>query len=372
MPEHLKYETQIYDSIHGYIGLTSSELSIVNSLIFQRLHQIRHLGTAYFVYPGATQSRFSHSLGAMFVIGRIAEKLRQLGYLKDIDEIQKLRLAALLHDVGHYPFSHVIENSILRLGDGEVGRHEDFSNHLIRKSPIRDKFESYDAEEIASILSKKYVKNPLYSLLISSDLDADRIDYLMRDAYHTGVAYGIIDVDRLIRTVKVDEEEHLAVEDKGKQALENFLMARYHMYQTVYYHKTVVGFELMLQRIYEKMADNKLVYGPSEILSLEDEEEIYNFNDNYVWHAMRTYEKKGETDGNLKELISYFKRRKRLKRIYEAEGISISGNATPQYSRISLIELPQHFDTLCKAAGVPKEWTFYSHPKPLEILAPAN
>jgi HD superfamily phosphohydrolase len=351
----------VYDPVHGYIGLTEEELRIVDTVVFQRLHNIRQLGTAFFVYPGATHSRFAHSLGTMSVMSKIAQRLAELGIIEDAEDVKRLRLAALLHDVGHFPFSHALERPIKK-------RHEQLSTHLIKNSCLKDCFDTFTSDEIASLITKEYVEKPIYSLLISSDLDVDRIDYLLRDAHETGVSYGFIDIERLIRTIVIDKEQHLAVEDKGRQALENFLVARYHMYQTVYYHKTVVCFELMLQRIYEKLMESNKVYTYEEICKMSDEE-FYEFNDNYIWNLLRENHK---DTGLLGDLISRFKNRHRLKRVFEIQGIAASGKEEPDYSRLGLIEVPYHLEGVSSKSGVPTDWIFYSKPKPLEILSKAE
>jgi HD superfamily phosphohydrolase len=355
----------VYDCVHGYIELTAQELKIVDTIVFQRLHNIRQLGTSFLVYPGATHSRFAHSLGTLCVMGKLAQRLKELGIIEDEEGIAKLRLAALLHDIGHYPFSHVLEIPTKKLNANGDGDHEQLSAHLIHNSCLKDSLDTFTPDDISSIITKKVVDKPFYSLLISSDLDVDRIDYLMRDAHATGVSYGFIDLQRLIRTITFDAEDHLAVEAKGRQALENFLMARYHMYQTVYYHKTVVCFDLMLQQIYEDLIQNEIAYSYEDICKLSDEE-IYNFNDSYVWNLIQENQGKPELLG---ELISRFQRRQRLKMIKEVHGISVSGRQEPDYSKLSLIQNPIHLDGLSKESSVPKDWIFYSLPKPLEILS---
>lgn len=362
----LPYVKHIYDSLHGYIGLTEQELNIVDSPIFQRLHNIRHLGTAYLVYPGATQTRFAHSLGTMYLMGQVAEKLLLLGILTEEEEVEKLRLAALLHDVGHFPYSHTLEAPIKRHSKGNIGDHERFTTHLIKNSSLRDAFSTYDADEIASIISKEYVGNDFYSLLISSDLDVDRMDYLLRDAHETGVTYGNFDVDRLIQTLRINVDEgFLAVEEKGRQALENFLLSRYHMYQTVYYHKTVVGFSLLLERIYEILIQTGKAYTFEKILSLS-EEDVCNFNDAYIWNLLCNPE---NNVGVLGELIACFKKRKRLKMIKEIDSMSISGVKTEEHSKLELIDSPRHRQALIELANIPSEWLFNFNPKPLEIIS---
>ncbi len=330
------------------------------------MHHIKQLGAAFLVYPGATHTRFSHSLGTMYIMDKLAERLYTIGLVSGIDEIQKLRLAALLHDVGHYPFSHCLELPIQKKSEKGEGSHEQLSVHFINNTSIKDQFDTFNPREISSIISKEYI-NPIYSSLLSSDLDVDRMDYLQRDSYGTGVSYGYIDVDRLIQTIIIDNE-HLAIEDGGRQALENFLLARYHMYQVIYYHKTVVGFELMLQRIYEGLIDKKIAYSFSGILKLS-EEELFDFSDNYVWKLLN--DNKNET-GLLGELISRFRRRKRLKKIKEVQGISISGNQKPSYAQFSMLAAPKQLAMLSEASKVPEEWIFYKAPKPLLVLSKAD
>lgn len=299
-------------------------------------------------------------------MGKVAQNLFEKGYISSYDEIEKLRLAALLHDLGHYPFSHCLERPIQSHSPSKEGSHEKLSVDFILNTSIGDKIkEHYDPHEIISIISKKNYKNPIYSLLLSSDFDVDRTDYLIRDAHATGVSYGFIDIDRLIGTITIDEDTHLAVEDKGRQALENFLLARYHMYQVVYYHKTVVGFDLMLQRIYEELMARGKAYSYEDICKLP-ETELCDFNDNYVWNLLLQYKSDETFVGSL---IKMLRERKRLKRIKEIEGISISNNERAEYSKMKLIELSPQLDGLSKLANVPKEWIFYSLPKPVQILS---
>ncbi len=353
----------IYDAVHGYIGLTDQEDRIVNTRVFQRLHHIKQLGSAYLVYPGATHSRFSHSLGTMFVMGRIAQRLFDKKVITDIDEIKKLRLAALMHDLGHFPFSHCLEHPIIKAKNGKGGNHEDLSVHLINNTSIRDFLAPYEPEEITSLITKRRLEQPLYSLLISSDLDADRIDYLMRDAHETGVSYGSIDFDRLVLTLRTDQQQHLAVEDRGRQALENFLLSRYHMYQVVYYHRRVVGFELMLERIYYHLLEQGLSYNYEQICTLS-EDELYYFNDGYVLKLIREHEK----CCNVGKLISNWKEGKCLSMVKEVQFRQHNGQEQ-ESNKLAGIELQSHLSELSTLSGVPDDWIFYRAPKVQSILS---
>ena len=276
---------RIFDEVHGYVELSEAELKLIDTSIFQRLRYIKQLAVAWYVYPGATHTRFSHSIGTMYIMGLIAERLLNLGYIHSKEDVQLLRIAALLHDLGHTPFSHAIEPYYReRIGIG----HEDITKMLILDNPeIKEtlSYYGYDPKEIVAILEGKH-REPLYNQLVSSDLDVDRMDYLLRDALHTGVAYGTIDIHRLITTIVVDGEGNLAVLDKGIDALENFYIARLHMYRTVYYHKTLVGYELLLRKIYEKLAyeysDELLLVSRAEVLNAIRSGIISFWNDSWL------------------------------------------------------------------------------------------
>ncbi len=368
MDEHkfLVYKKIVCDPIYGSVGITEKELEVIETPAFQRLRHIKQLGTSFFVYPGATHSRFAHSIGAMHIMGKFAQRLFEQRYITDYDEIEKLRLAALLHDLGHYPFSHCLENPIQDNSPKKEGSHEKLSVDFILKTSINDKIgENYDPKEIAAIISKKNYEKPIYSVLLSSDFDVDRTDYLIRDAHATGVSYGFIDIDRLIGTLTIDDENHLSIEDKGRQALENFLLARYHMYQVVYYHKTVIGFDLILQRVYTELMKQGKAYNYDAVCKLS-ENDLCDFNDNYVWMVL--LQNKGDSTF-VGELINMFRERKRLKKIKDIEEISISGSRRPEYTTMKLIELEPQLEGLSKQADVPREWIFYSLPKPLLILS---
>jgi len=277
----LKVVKRVFDEVHGYIELTEAELSIVDSPVFQRLRFIKQLAAAWYVYPGATHTRFSHSLGAMHIMGTIASRLYTLGYIHSKDDVQLLRLAALLHDVGHTPFSHAIEPYLkTRLGIS----HEDLSRVIILGSyDIRETLAEYgyDPYEIVAILEGKH-REPLYNQLTSGGLDVDRMDYLLRDALHTGVSYGTIDLHRLANTIVVDGEGNLAILEKGLEALENFYMARLHMYRTVYYHKTIVGYEILLRKIYDRLS--REIEDPFFIKSLDDLKTLVHRDDIAPWN----------------------------------------------------------------------------------------
>ncbi len=309
----LKIVKRIYDEVHGYIELTEAELSIVDSPVFQRLRFVKQLAAAWYVYPGATHTRFSHSLGAMHIMGKVASRLYSLGYIHSKDDVQLLRLVALLHDIGHTPFSHAIEPYLkTKLGIS----HEDLSRVIILGSyEIRETLAEYgyDPYEIVAILEGKH-REPLFNQLTSGGLDVDRMDYLLRDALHTGVAYGTIDIHRLVNTLVVDGEGNLAILEKGLEALENFYTARLHMYRAVYYHKTIVGYEILLRKIYERLSTE--LDDPFFIKSLDDlkilvhRSEISSWNDSWLIGAMiRALSTEGVSSITREMIRSFLSRR---------------------------------------------------------------
>ncbi|WP_292460552.1 HD domain-containing protein [Methanothermococcus sp.] len=236
-------ETKIIrDPIYTDIPLSSNEIAIIDTPEFQRLRNIKQTGLTCMVYPSANHTRFEHSIGTMHVAGEISKNL------EDVD-VGLIRIAALLHDIGHPPFSHTLEICGYN--------HEYFTRKKIKKMD----FENYTPNEIVDVLQSKGFEGAL----LSGDVDADRMDYLLRDSYHTGVAYGSIDYARLIRCMVLFEDirPKLGVLEKGIIAVESLLIARYQMYPTVYMHPT--------SRIAEIMLKNATIYGLNEkLFNLQD------------------------------------------------------------------------------------------------------
>lgn len=233
----------INDPVFGFI-------SIPNELIFdvlqhpyvQRLNRIRQLGLSYVVYPGAQHSRFLHSIGAMHLMSDAIVSLRQKGIAITDDEANGAMIAILLHDLGHAPFSHVMEHTLI-----EGITHEDVS--LIMMEQINR--EMHGALDTAiAIFTNKYSKHFLHQL-ISSQFDMDRMDYLCRDSFFTGVTEGSVASARLIKMLNV-VDDHLVIEAKGIYSVEKFLIARRLMYWQVYLHKTSVAAEQLLIKILER------------------------------------------------------------------------------------------------------------------------
>ena len=246
----------IHDGIHGSMKLTGLILDLVKTPEFQRLRHIRQLGLAYLVYPGANHSRFEHSLGAWNVARRLAG---EVGLQED--ESMLLQVGALLHDIGHGPFSHtfesiykhyVREHDHMRLGqDIILGRINITESENGGRIP--EIIESYDYDftpkEVAELILGHSRKRYLGQML-HGDVDVDQIDYLIRDAHYTGVAHGIIDLERLLKVLRIHNDE-LVVDEKGIEAVEGMMVARSLMYSRVYFHHTVKIAEGMLTRALE-------------------------------------------------------------------------------------------------------------------------
>lgn len=238
------------DSVHNIIRVKTDTaegrliVSLIDTAEFQRLRRIRQLGLAYFAYQAAEHSRFTHSLGAFHLAARMVAKLR-LSY--DIsDEAQTaVRVAALLHDIGHGPFSHVIE-SILDF------HHEEFTIEAVLSSEteigrLLRKFSPDLADDVAAIIRGDFRHRAL-AQLVSSQLDVDRMDYLLRDSLMTGAKYGIYDLEWIIKSIEINEtDDHLYVSAPGIYAVEDYLQARYYMYRQVYFHRTLRSAEAVLR-----------------------------------------------------------------------------------------------------------------------------
>ncbi len=227
----------INDPVYGFIS-TSTDLvyDVVNHPYFQRLRHIKQLGLTYLVYPGAVHTRFQHALGAMHLMRKAIEVLRSKGQSIEPDEEEAALVAILLHDVGHGPFSHALEHSLVQ------GVHHEQLSLWMMEELNRELDGKLD--KTIQIFRGKYPKVFLNQLL-SGQLDVDRLDYLKRDSFYTGVSEGVVGSDRIIKMLNVVDGE-LVVEAKGIYSIEKFLFARRFMYWQVYLHKTVVSAENML------------------------------------------------------------------------------------------------------------------------------
>jgi uncharacterized protein len=271
----------IRDPIHGTLHVTKAERAVIDTRAVQRLRQVRQLGFADLAFPGATHSRYSHSLGAMHIAGRMAETVLASLPEADREELTSfVRLGALLHDVGHAPLSHTSERLMPNVSDLALpawavepdkvqATHEDYTVLLLLSShlthAIDRNFGDGAAKKVAAIVAGRHDGPspfviggvdyfPVLRQMVSSELDVDRMDYLLRDSFYTGVNYGKYDLDWLCQHGRMhieDNAAHLAIESRAIFAFEDFLLSRLHMFLAVYYHYVPVGFDHLMQRYAE-------------------------------------------------------------------------------------------------------------------------
>lgn len=309
----------IFDNIHGNIQLSSIESKIIQSPYYQRLRWIKQLGLAFYVFPGATHTRHAHTLGVLHVMGRV---LKGLGIAVSEDDFfssesasksekkqfhQTMRLAALLHDIGTFPLSHTTELAYIRhwkkrKQNGYKGidhNHETLGSHVLCNTDFEGgltrilKEGGIDPVELSNII-KGTSKNTLANQLVHSDIDADRMDYLLRDAYHTGVRLGIYDIDFLIRNmVLVNHGGHsvLAFKEEAMHVVESFLVNRYFWYSQIISDGTNYKFDLVAAKIYEYFLENGLAHSFEDLISEVSQKpmEYFTFNDSYFMAKINEY-----------------------------------------------------------------------------------
>ncbi len=248
------------DPIYGSVAIPSPLiLQVISHPFFQRLRRISQMGLSYLVYPGAHHTRFHHALGAMNLMQRAIDTLTLKGVSISAEERQGLLLAILLHDIGHGPFSHALEEKLISK------HHESLSVGFMEL--LNEEFEGQ--LDMAIVIFKGESDRPFLNQLVSSQLDMDRLDYLKRDSFFAGVTEGNINSERLISTINVVNDS-LVIEEKGIYSVEKFLMARRFMYWQVYLHKTSVVAEIMLGKIIERAKElidrGELVEGPPNLM----------------------------------------------------------------------------------------------------------
>jgi HD superfamily phosphohydrolase len=253
---------RIFDPVHHFIELSTAEARLLDAPVLQRLRRLRQLGLAYLAFPSAEHSRFTHALGALAMGTRAFDELARHGrefFANDLDVAYQRRLvraALLLHDVGHGPFSHACE-AVLGV------RHEARTSELLALPSLRNGLEALDvspADVLGLVLGDPQSRYPALRELVSGpNLDADRMDYLQRDAYFTGVATGRYDADQLVASLRLFERNGrlaVGIDSRGVVALESFVMARYMMFASVYFHHTTRIFERVLQDVLRELWPN--------------------------------------------------------------------------------------------------------------------
>lgn len=318
----------VVDGIHGDISPTPDEWNVINTATFQRLRQLKQLQLAYYVYPNATHTRLAHSLGVLHITGRVLKILRNLdpAILTDDDE-RDVRMAALLHDIGHYPYSHLMEyvdsvkltedltfppvvkkaekseitaNDLGEVQDVEIGTsasiqypdHEELGQHILtNRADLTGILGNDWAKKIALYFSKSATDMPPIAKLIHSSLDMDRMDYLLRDGHATGVPYGHIDIHYLLNHIKI-VQGRVGISLKALPAAEHFLLGRAFLQRTVCHHKTVHGIEEAAKQLIRRLKDRGIdsygvPTGRTDVLDRIASDEFYHFTDSFIDEIVR-------------------------------------------------------------------------------------
>lgn len=412
-PDKIDTVKDIYDNVIGFVGITKLELDIISTPIFQRLRNIKQLGIAHYVFPGALQTRFNHSIGVLHYADQMVCSLQKKDYLKGSRE--KIRIAALLHDIGHYPLSHITEKAIIKdaksiqptdkltLSDEisesidtnsiqlngfthpthdlnlklhpnrnpecDYAHHERISNLVIEKTEIKQILNEYfkDDTDIISQIQRiiSGIDASAEKGIIHSELDADKFDYLARDSHQTGVTYGIFDDQQIIRHLELSKEGELVAGTKSKRAVEHYLMSKYFLYSQVIHHKTVASFNFMAEQIYAGLLERGIAWSYADLLDKFDDDchpTYLTFDDEYFFNLMKKVDNQGiessdNSDYKINDeiLTTYIKmvlNRQRLKLVDERQILS-KKNKPRKIKEFSGPDI----SSICQEANI-KPWWF--------------
>ncbi len=291
----------IKDPIHGYIRISETERAIIDTQPVQRLRRLRQLAGSEFVYPAANHTRFEHVLGAMHLAGTLAEALPT--HLNNHQQ-EQMRLAALLHDIGHGPFSHVFEPLMIR----HLGKtHEDMVPWLVGETEVAAKLEKagFSSRDMGLLAVGRLGdrKRPYLDQIISSSVDVDKMDFLVRDSFHTGAGYGSIDVHRLLYTMDVIDG-NLSVDGTAVATLESFVLARLESFRTIYFHRASRAVQIMIVKALEAAKD------ALDLLNFDEPEDYLRLDDYKVWTDLKECKES-------KRIIQDLEARRLLKCSYE-------------------------------------------------------
>ena len=307
-----KTHLDIIDPIHDFVRVNSNELKIIDTPIFQRLRRIRQLSGAHLIYPGAQHTRFEHSLGVMHIASMAGHALNEKGIVSS-DNIQNLRFAGLLHDIGHGPFSHLFEELLQK----RKMSHEDMGRDIILKTQIGDLIS-------ANGFNKKFItelafgdsKFQFMNEIISGALSADIMDYLLRDGYFTGAEHAKIDHNRLTYSLDVYKNK-LALEKSALVNFETMMISRYQMFKAVYFHKTVRAGEVMLlESMY--LAEEELGLSSTSL------NEYLKLTDEVILSKLLNLPERNSKLRIAKKIATDYLNRNLFKSVFE---VSVTGNA---------------------------------------------
>ena len=307
--------TVIRDSVWGDIALYDRELRLIDTAPFQRLRRVQQLGFLSLTFPGAHHTRFEHSLGVLHLTRVVLLRLLHLPSVPALTEadVSAALAAALLHDIGHYPYSHAVEELELQM----IRRHEEIGQEIITSDPVASILSEHwkvDPQRVASLLDKQRGPNGpdgLFQDLLSGALDADKLDYLPRDAHYCNVPYGVVDTQRLVLSLRVweDREEgrlRLVIGEKGIGALQSLVFAKYLMFYNVYWHKTSrLATVMFLRAVQDALAAQAI--SPAELERCDD------------WSILDTIKRRTARDSSSHELVQRLEARQLYKRAVEID-----------------------------------------------------
>lgn len=352
-------EIQIRDPVHGFVCLREKEAKLLNTPIIQRLRGIKQLAMANLVYPGAVHTRFDHTLGVTHVAGQMAKALNL-----DEDAIELIRYAAMLHDIGHGPFSHVSENVLeqfanrgcLKPDQKKEKIHEIITAMLIKTNPEISKIISpNDCENISELLGNGHGE-PIYRSIVSGPLDADKQDYLLRDSYFCGVKYGVFDLHQLHRSLVSFGEDYnhlLMLKPDGIHAAEQYILAKYYLTTNVYRHKVRLITDQMIVRAIILGIEKDEIEELRRLYSFDNSE---NFTENYIgWDDARFVDEFGKKAqyGRSKcyDILNRLTQRRLFKRIFQARLKEFTSRPREQLSKMAKPEMQQQRAILEKEIG---------------------
>ncbi|MFX0113030.1 MAG: HD domain-containing protein [Candidatus Hodarchaeota archaeon] len=315
--------------IHGYIRLSDLERQILDSAPVQRMRRLRQLAGSEYVYPGANHTRLEHCLGAMYLAGQLGSELLAAEADIEKEDIRDLRLAALMHDIGHGPFSHLFEAILEKLDK----THEDLSIWLIQDSEIAGILEKYEIEvhrqSQLSVGRRPADSRSFISEIIASAIDVDKQDFVIRDSFHTGATYGVgVDIARLNRLIDVFDG-HLAVDIRALSVLETFIIARIQSFRSIYFHTTARAAQIMISRALECLYDEGCNFG------LDSVEEYIKMDDYTLWGLLSNSQA-------AEPYIDALRRRKLLKCAYETYSLFESSFQTRILTSETIRKQVQH------------------------------
>lgn len=376
----------IVDSIHRDIHLTDREVDAIDTASFQRLRRLKQLQMNQVTYPNATHTRFSHSLGTLAIMSRIIEVAKKELKLSK-SERKNLRLAALLHDIGHYPYSHLMEgiDSVV-LTEEFVGKTKvldrtftPYPTHVAigqliittQKDLIKAIGSKRSANIVSGLFSETQTKNLRLGKLINSSWDLDRMDYMLRDSHAAGVPYGNIDINYLLNNLRVSPHGVLGFSKKAMPAVEHFLLARFFLYQTVYYHKTTFGLEEACKQLLLRIrrGSNAEHYGiPTDGKAVENlvtSPKLLNFTDSYVDNIVQ--QAAGDDSHIIKALAKSIRSRRPPKLLHEVPVCELKKSEQDHRGTTFTLKCRYNLKRLAEKYDIPLGQFLFCRTRPLRM-----